>query len=344
MLTGTLPFDAENPLAVAMQQITQAPTRPTRLNPAIPPSVEAIVLTALAKNPVERFAGAAEMKAAVDAARSGAVQPTRVVATAPPTPMRPFPARSAPRVGTHSAAQATAHTTPADRTTRRALRLTAAALVAVAAALLGYYVAGGSPLGFGGFARATSTPSATAQPTASDTPAPTATTPAPTGTPTATPLPPTATPRPTATPTPRATPTATSAPPTATETPAPTTTPTVALSDTPTPATTPTTAVTPTAALLPNGGAPAIQFTPATAAAGDNVTVTGSGWPDRAAVTLSVDFGNGDEQLTSATAGDGRFAGTITLPRDITASIYTVTAQDGQGDMATQTLTVASTR
>src|SRR2546427_722213 len=36
MLTGTLPFDAENPLAVAMQQINQAPTRPTRLNAAIP--------------------------------------------------------------------------------------------------------------------------------------------------------------------------------------------------------------------------------------------------------------------------------------------------------------------
>jgi hypothetical protein len=77
---------------------------------------------------------------------------------------------------------------------------------------------------------------------------------------------------------------------------------------------------------------------------GDNVTVTGSGWPDGALVTLSGDFGNGDEQLASATTGDGRFAGTITLPRGITASIYTVTAQDGQGDVATQTLTVASSQ
>jgi serine/threonine protein kinase len=39
MLTGTLPFDAENPLAVAMQQITQAPTPPRRLNATIPPSI-----------------------------------------------------------------------------------------------------------------------------------------------------------------------------------------------------------------------------------------------------------------------------------------------------------------
>jgi len=93
--------------------------------------------------------------------------------------------------------------------------------------------------------------------------------------------------------------------------------------------------------LQPNGGAPALQFTPATATAGGNVTVTGSGWPDGAQVTLSVDFGNGDEQLASATAGDGNFVATITLPRDITASTYTVTAQDGQGDVATQTLTVA---
>src|SRR5207237_979022 len=82
MLTGTLPFDAENPLAVAMQQINQAPTRPTRLNAAIPPAVEAIVLKALAKNPAGRFAGAAEMKAAVDAARSGAAQPTRLTTRA----------------------------------------------------------------------------------------------------------------------------------------------------------------------------------------------------------------------------------------------------------------------
>ncbi|HKC74911.1 MAG TPA: protein kinase [Chloroflexota bacterium] len=333
MLTGTLPFDAENPLAVAMQQINQAPTRPTRLNPAIPPSVEAIVLTALAKNPVERFAGAAEMQAAVDAARSSAVQPTRAVATAPTTAMRPLPPRGAPRVGTRSAAQATVNKTPAGRTTRRALRLTAAALVTLAAALLGYYVAGGSPLGFGGFASATPTPSATA------------TTPAPTRTPTATPRPPTATPRPTATRTPRATPTATSAPPTATETPDPTATPTAAPSDTPTPATTtPTTmaAVTPTTTLLPNGGAPAIQFTPVTATAGGNVTVTGSSWPDGALVTLSVDFGHGDEQLASATTSNGSFATTITLPPDITASVYTVTAQDGQGDVVTQTLTVGS--
>jgi eukaryotic-like serine/threonine-protein kinase len=101
MVTGTLPFDAENPLAVAMQQITQAPTPPTRLNAAIPPSVEAIVLTALAKNAAERFAGAAEMQAAVDPARSGAAQPmrlaARVVATAPTTPMQRLPPRGAPR-------------------------------------------------------------------------------------------------------------------------------------------------------------------------------------------------------------------------------------------------------
>jgi serine/threonine-protein kinase len=343
MLTGTLPFDAENPLAVAIQQINQAPTRPTRVNPAIPPSVEAIVLKALAKNPAERFAGAAEMQAAVDAARSGAAQPTRAVATARTTPMQSFPPRGALRAGTRSAAQATAHKPPAGRTMRRALWLTGAPLALAAAALLGYYVAGGSVLGFGGIARATPTPSVTAHPTATRPamaalPSATATTPAPTRTPTATPLPPTATPEPTATPTPRAT-------STATETLVPTTTPTAAPSATPTPATaTPTTAVTPSATLLPNSGAPAIQFTPATATAGGNVTVTGSGWPDGATVTLSVDFGNGDEQLASATTSNGSFAATITLPPDVAAASYTVTAQDGQGNVATQTLTVVSTQ
>jgi serine/threonine-protein kinase len=345
LLTGTLPFDAENPLAVAMQQITQAPTPPTRLNAAIPASVEAIVLQALAKNPAERFAGAAAMQAAVEAARSGAAQPTRLttraMAAAPTIQMRSPPPRGALRAGTRSTAQATTHRTPAGRTVRRVLWLTGAPLAVAAAALLGYYVAGG-PLRFGVFASPTPTPSATAQLTASATPAPTATTPAPTRTPTATPLPPTATPRPTASPTPSAT-------PTATETPDPTATPTTAPSDTPTPATaTPTTmatattmaAVTPTATLLPTGGAPAIQLTPVTATVGGNVTVTGSGWPDGALLTLSGDFGNGDGQLAGAATGDGSFAATVTLPPDIAAGSHTVTAHDGQGNVTTQTLTV----
>jgi serine/threonine-protein kinase len=174
MLTGTLPFDAENPLAVAMQQISQAPAPPTRLNPAIPPSVEAIVLTALDKNPVERFAGAAEMKAAVDAVRSSAAQPTRlatrVVATAPTTPMQPLPPRGAPRAGTRSAAQATTHRAPAGRIMRRALWLTGAPLAVAAAVLLGYYVSGCNVPGFGGFVSATPRPSVTAQPTATSAP------------------------------------------------------------------------------------------------------------------------------------------------------------------------------
>jgi hypothetical protein len=95
--------------------------------------------------------------------------------------------------------------------------------------------------------------------------------------------------------------------------------------------------------VLPNGGAPAIQFTPATATAAGNVTVTGSGWPEGATVTLSADFGNGSQQLASATTSNGSFAATIALPPDIMAGSYTVTAQDGQGDVATQTLTVGST-
>jgi hypothetical protein len=96
--------------------------------------------------------------------------------------------------------------------------------------------------------------------------------------------------------------------------------------------------------LLPNGGAPAIQFTPVTATAGGNVTVTGSGWPDGALVTLSVDFGNGDGQLASAATGNGGFAATVTLPPDIAAGGYAVTAQDRQGDVTTQTLTVGGRR
>src|SRR5690348_217572 len=55
MLTGHLPFVADNPLATAMQQITQQPAPPRALVPALPPGVDAVVLKALAKNPEARF-------------------------------------------------------------------------------------------------------------------------------------------------------------------------------------------------------------------------------------------------------------------------------------------------
>lgn len=50
MLTGKVPFDGENPVAVALMHINDAMTPPRELNPEIPLSVEAVVMKATDKN------------------------------------------------------------------------------------------------------------------------------------------------------------------------------------------------------------------------------------------------------------------------------------------------------
>lgn len=55
MLTGRLPFDADNPIGLAMQHVHEAPPPPRQFNSNIPPAVEAIILRALAKDPRQRF-------------------------------------------------------------------------------------------------------------------------------------------------------------------------------------------------------------------------------------------------------------------------------------------------
>jgi eukaryotic-like serine/threonine-protein kinase len=62
MLTGRPPFMAENSLALASQHVLNDPPRPSSLNGAIPPPLDAVVLRALAKRPEERFESAAAMR------------------------------------------------------------------------------------------------------------------------------------------------------------------------------------------------------------------------------------------------------------------------------------------
>ncbi len=47
MLTGRLPFTGPNPLAIVQKQLHEPPTPPSRLNPAVSPEVEQVVLCAL---------------------------------------------------------------------------------------------------------------------------------------------------------------------------------------------------------------------------------------------------------------------------------------------------------
>lgn len=65
MLTGRLPFESENAVGLAYKHISETPVSPRQINPNIPMKLEAIVMKALAKEPSQRFANAADMERAL---------------------------------------------------------------------------------------------------------------------------------------------------------------------------------------------------------------------------------------------------------------------------------------
>jgi beta-lactam-binding protein with PASTA domain/predicted Ser/Thr protein kinase len=65
LLTGSVPFEGETAVAIAFKQVSAAPLPPSELNPTLPPSLDAVVLRALAKDPAQRYADADELTAAL---------------------------------------------------------------------------------------------------------------------------------------------------------------------------------------------------------------------------------------------------------------------------------------
>lgn len=61
MLTGKLPFVADNAVSVALMQLQAKPVMPREVNPSIPRGLEQITMKAMEKNPVDRFQSAGEM-------------------------------------------------------------------------------------------------------------------------------------------------------------------------------------------------------------------------------------------------------------------------------------------
>jgi serine/threonine-protein kinase len=64
-LTGRLPFDAENYNALLAAILMQSPPPPRQLRPDLPPPLEAVILTALAREPDRRFASAEQFRQAL---------------------------------------------------------------------------------------------------------------------------------------------------------------------------------------------------------------------------------------------------------------------------------------
>jgi beta-lactam-binding protein with PASTA domain/tRNA A-37 threonylcarbamoyl transferase component Bud32 len=71
LLTGEPPFTGDTPVAVAYQHVREDPRSPSEVNPSVTPQLDAIVLKALSKNPVNRYQSAAEMRADLVRVRSG---------------------------------------------------------------------------------------------------------------------------------------------------------------------------------------------------------------------------------------------------------------------------------
>jgi beta-lactam-binding protein with PASTA domain/predicted Ser/Thr protein kinase len=85
-LTRRVPFEADSAVAVAMKQVSEVPQRPSSINPAVSPALDAVVMRALEKEPGQRFQSADAFIAALDAALKdpGVSQGTAAFAAAPP--------------------------------------------------------------------------------------------------------------------------------------------------------------------------------------------------------------------------------------------------------------------
>ncbi len=61
MATGSLPFDAESPVSVALMQVNESPSAPREVNSHIPRGLEQVIMKAMEKDPDLRYQSATQM-------------------------------------------------------------------------------------------------------------------------------------------------------------------------------------------------------------------------------------------------------------------------------------------
>ena len=69
--TGTLPFQADGPVALAMQHVNGTPTSPDLINPNISPALANVIMHGLEKDPTKRYATASALLKALKDALKG---------------------------------------------------------------------------------------------------------------------------------------------------------------------------------------------------------------------------------------------------------------------------------
>ncbi|PYT18896.1 MAG: serine/threonine protein kinase, partial [Acidobacteria bacterium] len=66
IVTGKKPFNEADAFSIMLAQVERQPVPPVELNPAVPPILNEIILTALAKDPDERFQSADAFRSALE--------------------------------------------------------------------------------------------------------------------------------------------------------------------------------------------------------------------------------------------------------------------------------------
>jgi serine/threonine-protein kinase len=131
MVTGVAPFTGDSPVAVAYKHVREAPVPPSRRNPEVPPDLEQIILTAMAKEPDLRYQSADDLRADLLRFRRG-----RPLAAAPVTALVHDPAAGATTVTPRTEvapAEMTTGTLARARSPRRRALLTALTVIVLAA-------------------------------------------------------------------------------------------------------------------------------------------------------------------------------------------------------------------
>ena len=72
LVTGTLPFNGDTPVEIAMKHLSQTPPPPSQLRPELPRDLDLVVTRALAKDPDDRYQSAEEMDADLERLARGA--------------------------------------------------------------------------------------------------------------------------------------------------------------------------------------------------------------------------------------------------------------------------------
>jgi serine/threonine-protein kinase len=126
LVTGVPPFQGDSPVAVAYQHVRENPVMPSARNPEVPRSLDSIAMKALAKNPLNRYQSAGDMRQDIE--RALANQPVSAESVMTDAERTQFIARTPPPP---VAVRRTDYTEPEEDDSRRTGLIWAAVVVAL---------------------------------------------------------------------------------------------------------------------------------------------------------------------------------------------------------------------